>query len=153
MSQRRRTRARRELGPRPRTLRSRELAQAVHTQAEPLFDWAMQHGHWGSSPAPERPKTRGDCEDGIRPCPYVACRHHTYLDVKPDGHIRYNFPALEPDQVPHSCSLDVQQGERLTLEVVGDRVNLTRERVRLIQDEAVAKLRASAKGMGDDDDE
>lgn len=29
---------------------------------------------------PKRPQTRGDCVDGPRPCPWVGCRHHTYID-------------------------------------------------------------------------
>ena len=24
----------------------------------------------------ERPRTRGDCVNGIRPCPWVGCGHH-----------------------------------------------------------------------------
>src|SRR3977135_1711586 len=29
----------------------------------------------------ERPKSRADCVEGARPCPFVSCTHHLYLDV------------------------------------------------------------------------
>jgi len=28
-----------------------------------------------------KPRTRAECVDGPRPCPYVSCQHHLYLDV------------------------------------------------------------------------
>ena len=31
----------------------------------------------------ERPKTRGECENGQRPCPFVSCKWHLYLNVDP----------------------------------------------------------------------
>src|SRR6185436_15449349 len=30
-----------------------------------------------------RPQTRKDCKDAQRPCPWVSCKHHLYLDVNP----------------------------------------------------------------------
>lgn len=54
-----------------------------------------------------RPKTRGDCVDGIRPCPFVGCKHHLYLDVTPSGSVKLNFPDLEPDQMGETCALDI----------------------------------------------
>lgn len=41
---------------------------------------------------PERPRTRGDCVNGIRPCPWIACRYHLLFNVGSDGHIRANHP-------------------------------------------------------------
>ena len=39
----------------------------------------------------ERPKTRADCVDGPRPCPYISCAHHLYLDVNNEsGAIKFN---------------------------------------------------------------
>lgn len=32
----------------------------------------------------ERPRTRGECRDGFRPCPFVACKYHLYLDINPE---------------------------------------------------------------------
>src|SRR4051812_16253635 len=27
---------------------------------------------------PDRPRTRGQCKEDVRPCPYVSCKHHLY---------------------------------------------------------------------------
>ena len=88
-----------------------------------------------------RPKTRADCEGAARPCPFVSCRHHLYLDVHPvRGSIKLNFPDLEPDELEESCSLDVAGWGGRTLEVVGSLMNLTRERVRQLEAAPMAKL-------------
>jgi hypothetical protein len=89
-----------------------------------------------------RPLTRAECEDGPRPCPYVSCKHHLYLDVNPEtGSIKLNFPHLEPWEMLESCSLDVAERGGITLEEVGTIVNLTRERVRQVEVRATTKLR------------
>ncbi len=89
-----------------------------------------------------RPVTRAECEDGPRPCPYVSCKHHLYLDVNPEtGSIKLNFPHLEPWEMVESCSLDVAERGGITLEEVGAIVNLTRERVRQVEVRATTKLR------------
>ena len=65
----------------------------------------------------DRPKTRGDCQHGAhaeRPCPFVSCKHHIYLDVADRG--------------------------GLTLEEVGEIMNLTRERVRQLETRGIARL-------------
>jgi hypothetical protein len=31
----------------------------------------------------DRPKSRADCQQMERPCPFVSCEHHLYLDVNP----------------------------------------------------------------------
>lgn len=145
MSVKLRTRSQRSLGPRPRTSRARELRRALVREAEPLFDWAVRTGRWsedGASAAPARPLTRGDCLEGPRPCPWVSCRHHLFLDVKEGGLVRFNFPNQEVEDLKETCSLDVaDQGKRLSLEQVGDLVNLTRERVHLIVLQATQALR------------
>ncbi len=86
----------------------------------------------------ERPRTRGDCLPGgcneERPCPWVACKHHLYLDVNPEtGSITLNFPWLEPWDMSASCAIDEAENGGLTLEEVGERMNLTRERARQIE--------------------
>jgi hypothetical protein len=51
-----------------------------------------------------RPRTRGDCKDGARPCPFVSCAHHLYLDVSAEsGAIKLNFPDLEADELEASA--------------------------------------------------
>jgi len=90
-----------------------------------------------------RPRTRGECIDGPRPCPWVACRHHLYLDVNPvTGTIKLNRPELEVDQLDDSCSLDIADRGEHTLEAVGVLLNLTRERIRQVEIDAYFTLTA-----------
>jgi hypothetical protein len=56
----------------------------------------------------QRPRTRGECEHAARPCPFVGCSMHLYLDVSPDnGSTKINFPHLEVWELPVSCALDI----------------------------------------------
>src|SRR5689334_17878378 len=71
-----------------------------------------------------RPRTRGACLPGganeARPCPYVSCQYHLFLDVDPDtGRIRLNFPDREVHELEETCALDVADGGALTLEEEG----------------------------------
>jgi hypothetical protein len=89
----------------------------------------------------ERPQVRGDCEDGPRPCPWVTCRHHLYLDVILGRSIKLNHPHLEVDELQETCALDVADRGGETLERVGQLYNVTRERVRQIEEHACEKIR------------
>lgn len=113
--------------PRPKTLNLRKLARAVGREA--------------ASVPVERPRTRGECEDGPRPCPWVGCRFHLYLDADDWGHVKLNFPHLEPGEIPDTCALDVVDEHPLgvTLDEVARRLNVTRERVRQIEERALTK--------------
>lgn len=97
----------------------------------------------------ERPDTRGECRDAVRPCPFVSCRHHLYLDVNPHtGTIKINFPDLEPWELEHTCALDVADRGGITLEEVGEILNLTRERVRQIEVTSLLAARGWAVERG-----
>jgi len=90
----------------------------------------------------ERPLTRGDCAGGARPCPWVSCKHHLYLDVNPEtGSIKLNFPDLELENMRDTCALDVADRGGITLEEVGEILNLTRERIRQVEVRGLLKLR------------
>ena len=95
----------------------------------------------------ERPKLRSECVGAARPCLFVACKHHLYLDVNPEtGSIKVNFPDKEPWELEETCALDVAERGGVTLEEVGIILNLTRERVRQVEVAGLQKLReASAK--------
>jgi hypothetical protein len=129
--QKRRTRARsKTIAPKRLTkeeLRFRELL--------PLFD------------DPDRPTTRGACKEDVRPCPYVSCKHHLYLDVNPEtGSIKLNFPDLEVWEMAETCSLDVADKGGITLEEVGEILNLTRERIRQVEVRGLLKLKMVGPG-------
>lgn len=90
----------------------------------------------------ERPRTREECAVGPRPCLFVACKHHLYLDVNPEtGSIKLNFPDKDVWELEETCALDVAQRGGVTLEEVGDILNLTRERVRQLEVTGLRKLR------------
>jgi hypothetical protein len=90
-----------------------------------------------------KPRERSACAGGARPCPYVSCKHHLYVDVSPrTGAIKLNFPDLEVWEMGDSCALDVADRGGTTLEDVGAIMNLTRERIRQVEVKALAKLEA-----------
>jgi Sigma-70, region 4 len=90
-----------------------------------------------------KPKLRAECAEGPRPCPYVSCKHHLFIDVSPrTGAIKLNFPDLEVWELGESCALDVADRGGTTLEDVGAIMNLTRERIRQVEVKALAKLEA-----------
>jgi hypothetical protein len=89
-----------------------------------------------------RPTTRDECRGDQRPCPWVACKHHLYLDINPEtGSIKINFPDLEPWELQHTCALDVAERGGITLEEVGEIMNLTRERIRQVEVRGLLKLK------------
>jgi len=96
----------------------------------------------------DRPVTRAECGAGERPCPFVSCKHHLYLDVSArTGAIKLNFPDLEVWEMVETCALDVADRGGTTLEEVGAIMNLTRERIRQVEVKGLAKLEA-LKDMG-----
>lgn len=92
-----------------------------------------------------RPESRQDCVQGVnaeRPCPFVSCKYHLYLDVSPrSGGIKVNFPHLEVWELAETCALDVADRGGVTLEEVGAIMNLTRERIRQLETRGMARLR------------
>ena len=94
----------------------------------------------------DRPATRKERAEGPRPCPHVSCRHHLYLDVNPQtGTIKLNFPDLEVWELAFSCALDVADLGGTAIELVSELMNVTRERVRQIETQALARLATVAE--------
>ena len=73
-----------------------------------------------------------------RPCAFVGCRHHLYLDCTSRGSLKLNFPEKDWDEIPRSCSLDVAEDGEHTLEEIGDLMNVTRERARQLEARGLA---------------
>ncbi|WP_242344526.1 sigma factor-like helix-turn-helix DNA-binding protein [Anaeromyxobacter terrae] len=93
-----------------------------------------------------RPRSRAECANGPRPCMFIACKHHLYLDVNPaTGSIKLNFPDREVWELDETCALDVADRGGITLEEVGSIMNLTRERIRQVETRGLAKLRTIAE--------
>ncbi len=98
----------------------------------------------------DRPKLRAECQSMPRPCPFVSCEHHLYLDVNPQsGAIKLNFPQLEVWEMAETCALDVADRGGITLEEVGAILNLTRERIRQVEVRGLTKIRTvSGEDLG-----
>lgn len=89
----------------------------------------------------QRPRTWGECRERTGPCPWVGCPAHLYLDVTACGSVKINFPDLEPLEIEEPCVLRLAECGEMTLEEVGARMNLTRERVRQVEVRALIQLR------------
>lgn len=83
-----------------------------------------------------RPRTRRDCENSLRPCPFVGCRHHLYLEVV-NGRVKLNVPDTAVWEMRESCSLDLAGQGEMRLAAIGERLGLTRERIRQIEAAAI----------------
>jgi hypothetical protein len=91
----------------------------------------------------QKPTARSECQEGMRPCPYVSCKYHLFLDVQTrTGAIKLNFPDIEVEDMTESCALDIADRGGTTLEEVGAIMNLTRERIRQLEVRAMAKVKA-----------
>lgn len=127
-------RSRRKRAVRARSISVKRLAKRDLLIGQALYPERTEH---------LRPETRGDCVDGPRPCPFVSCQHHLYLDVnRRNGTVKLNFPDLEVWDMNETCALDVADRGGTTLEDVGAIMNLTRERIRQVEVKALAKLEA-----------
>ena len=126
---------------RSKTLALRGLPRDKIEEAQQIFQAFEQF----------RPRSRGDCRNAQRPCPWVSCKYHLYLDIVPQsGSIKMNFPDLEVWEMTETCALDVADRGGITLEDVGILLNLTRERIRQVERSGIDKLRAA---LGDDADD
>jgi len=89
----------------------------------------------------DRPRTRANCRDGQRPCIFVSCKYNLYIDVNPvTGSIKFNFPGIDIWDLPETCALDIAEKGGITLEEIGGLMNLTRERVRQLENDAMQKI-------------
>ena len=58
-----------------------------------------------------RPKTRGDCVDGLRPCPFVSCQFNTYLHTTKLGEIKTMHECDVDEMTVSNCALDYESAE------------------------------------------
>jgi hypothetical protein len=139
-------RSRRQRAVRAHTISVKRLSHRELTLARALYPEAARR---------RLPVVRDDCVDGERPCPFVSCRHHLFLDVSPaTGAIKINFPDLcdadggiRFEEMPETCALDVADRGGATSDRVAVMTNLTRERVRQIEASASAVLIERLRGF------
>lgn len=97
-----------------------------------------------------RPNSRAECAEAERPCPYVSCKYHLFVEVNPEtGTMKMVFPEKEIDELEHTCALDVAELDGSTLKRVGEMMNLTRERIRQIEVRGLMKLRGIGTLFGE----
>jgi len=131
-------------GLKPRSIAKKRLTRAEMAAGKELLPY-MDY---------RRPTTRGECKDFGRPCPFVSCRYHLFLDVNPvTGTLKLNFPGMEVWEMPFTCALDVADMGGRTLEEVGTILNMTRERVRQLESAALSKIRRFIENSGDSEEE
>ncbi len=130
---------------RSKTMSRKEIARELRRQrAFGLIDRELEATIQEMEAA--RPRSRADCAGAQRPCMFVSCKHHLYLDVNPEtGSIKLNFPDKEIWEMEETCALDVADRGGITLEEVGSIMNLTRERIRQVETRGLLKLRAIAE--------
>jgi hypothetical protein len=126
-------RRRRRSRARAQTISIRRLSKAELNRGRQLYP---ETDYW-------KPKTRAECADMERPCPFVSCKYHLYVDVHPvRGSIKVNFTDVEVWEMTETCALDIADRGGITLEEVGEIMNLTRERVRQVETAGLSKLAA-----------
>lgn len=120
----------------------------------------------------EAPQTRGDCINGIRPCPWLRCSYHIFwvkADLR-DKNLRWKKTKIRGwhkerprtaedilnnmtnDEVleiifnlKETCVLDVAEEGGVTLERIADILNITRERVRQIINATINRIKNSPR--------
>lgn len=128
---------------RPATVARRDLRRGRASRLPALVQEAWERP---AEAEPRRlPVFRAECRRVPRPCPFVSCRYHLYLDVNEQGGIRFNFPDLPLEQLDPSCALDVvdDRGD-LAYANIGRLMNVTREGARQLVRAALEKIRLAA---------
>ncbi len=97
--------------------------------------------------APARPRTRAECVDSERPCPFVSCRYHLAIDVDPaTGEI---VAERELEGLTETCVLDVADRDGASLDVVGAAIGSDRTTLQKTEQRALERLsrRAVARNV------
>lgn len=105
----------------------------------------------------ERPRTRSDCEDGPRPCPWFECKYHLAVDEIGQGNAdveRTMIANKEFDWSKPTCALDVADEGKHSVRQVSAILGVNFQRVHAIERHAIRKaLRGAASyRRGDDND-
>lgn len=118
-----------------------KLREEYHPPAEPVTLPVLPE---------EPPRTRRDCVDGPRPCPWVRCKHHLLLSRKAariSGVLRSDEDLVELlfDGQP-SCARDFEE-EGAPQVLIGQALDLSHGRVQQIEWEALAEIAPHMRGL------
>lgn len=98
-----------------------------------------------------KPKTRGECKKMSRPCLFVSCKHHLYLDIsEKTGTIKFYHPEKKIWELEETCALDVADRGGVRLDDIADILNQTKERVRQVESKAIKKMKEICEEKGID---
>lgn len=99
------------------------------------------------------PRTRADCIESHRPCPWIECR---YSLVGERGNAargkvyHYNHGDHETplESIAHTCALDVAADGAHTFEEVSQMLGVSKQRIQQLSDAAFAKLASALERRG-----
>lgn len=103
------------------------------------------------------PATRADCVNGVRPCPYIACRYHLANDDDGSAGVRLNMPMhlaimdqLENDEPPtfDTCALDVASTGESTVYEIAAAMHIWHSNVEPAIASGLAKGEEAARHLG-----
>ena len=122
----------------------------LHQEACNCADWLTKaeiEAEFRRNPPPRRLSDCANSDTPPDPCPWVRCRWHLFLDVMPSGSLKFNWPGRDLTEIPATCALhEAARYGSLRLGEVGSRLNVCRERIRQIIDQAVERIRARVPG-------
>ena len=95
------------------------------------------------------PRTRGECVDGPRPCPWVSCRHHLATEAlrlrwTPKYGLSHQPPpgrvAAALGDLAETCSLDVADQGDHTFKSIAQLLRMSRSRAQQIAAQGLARV-------------
>lgn len=91
----------------------------------------------------QRPKTRADCINGPRPCPWVGCRYHLFLEIRQggqgNGKLYFRWPGKELNECEHTCALDLAE-EPLTSYEIAQILGVSHQAILYAERQALQRL-------------
>ena len=92
-----------------------------------------------------RPKIRGDCMEGPRPCPWVSCRQHLGVDIHVYTGRVVEHPGWEDRP---TCALDEAERGGMAWSESGEVLGVTRQAAQHVVNPALMKLRMYLSNRG-----
>lgn len=105
-----------------------------------------------------RPVTRADCDDVVRPCPWIECRYHNARverddrALAPSEHGKFRGVRVSLlDDAARSCALDVAGRGAASVEEVAEIFGVEPNAIRLAEERALASLRRLLEALETED--